>query len=117
MASFFALIFSLTFYEHLSKRLQNQSYAATVLVTFSRHFRDPVFYVDFMLNLVTILVPFGALWLTLGSLLAPFGSLLVPLGSLLLTLALDFLTFGASWRHFSYFCVLSKEIACKIIFL
>ena len=40
--------------------------------------------------LVTILVPFGALWLpfgslwlTLGSLLAPFGSLLVPFGSLL----------------------------------
>ena len=70
-----------------------------------------------MLNWAHFWLPFGALWLTLGSLwltfgslLAPFGSLLVPLGSLLLTLALDFLTFGASWRHFSYFCVPSVEI-------
>ena len=83
----------------------------TVLLTF----RDLVFYVDFMLNLVTILVPFGALWLTLGSLLAPFGSLLVPLGSLLLTLAIDFLIFGASWPLFSYWHVISMKILYKII--
>ena len=62
----------------------------TVLLTF----RDLVFYVDFMLNLVTILVPFGALWLPLGSLWLPFGSLLVPFGSLLMPFGSLLVPFG-----------------------
>ena len=60
--------------------------------------------------------PFGSLWVPFGSLSMPFGSLLVPLGSLLLPLALDFLTFGVSWRHFKYLCVFAKKILCNIIF-
>ena len=60
---------------------------------------------------------FGSLWLPFGSLLAPFGSLLVPFGSLWVPLAIDFLTFGASWRQSSYFLIFLKKISCKIIFL
>ena len=59
---------------------------------------------------------FGSLWLPFGSLLVPLGSLLVPLGSLLVPLSLDFLIFGASWRHSSYLFIFFKKIACKIIF-
>ena len=99
--------------------------------TFSRHFRDPLFYVDFMLNLAhfwltfgslwlpfaSLWLTFGSLWLPFGSLLAPFGSLLVPLGSLLLALGLDFLTFGLSWRHFSFFWVFSMKSYAKSYYL
>ena len=45
------------------------------------------------------------------------GSLLVPLDSLLVTLALNVLTFGASWRHFSYFYVFSMRSYVKSHFL
>ena len=101
-----------------------------LLATFSRPFRDPGFYPDFMLNWAhfwlpfgSLWLPFGALWLTFGalwlpfgSLLVPLGSLLVPLGSLLVPLSLDFLIFGASWRHSSYLFIFLKKTVCKIIF-
>ena len=119
-ASIFALICSSIFN---GKWSPNGIQKLTARPPFFHLFRDPVFYVDFMLILVTILVhlahfwrPFGSLRLPLGSLLVPVGSLLVPLGSLLLTLAIDFLIFGASWPHFSYLHVISIKILCKIIF-
>ena len=64
----------------------------------------------------TLWLTFGALWLPFGSLLVPLGSLLVPMGSLLVPLSLDFLIFGASWRHSSYLFIFLKKIACKILF-
>ena len=105
--------------------------AVSLLATFSRPFHDLVFYADFMLNWAhfwlpfgslwlpfgTLWLTFGALWLPFGSLLVPLGSLLVPLGSLLVPLSLDFLIFGASWRHSSYLFIFLKKTVCKIIFL
>ena len=101
----------------------------SLFAPFSRPFRDPGFYVDFMLNWAhfglpfgSLWLPFGTLWLTLGalwlpfgSLLVPLGSLLVPMGSLLVPLSLDFLIFGASWRHSSYLFIFLKKMLCKII--
>ena len=89
-------------------------------------FRDPVFYVDFMLNLAHFWLTFGPPWvplvhfwlplapfcLTFGTLSLTFGAL----GSLLLTLGVDFLTFEVSWRPFSYFWVFLMKLLCKILF-
>ena len=103
---------------------------ATFLATFSRPFPKVDFLMHFgrplahfglpfgspWLPFGTLWLTFGALWLPFGSLLVPLGSLLVPLGSLLVPLSLDFLIFGASWRHSSYLFIFLKKIACKIIF-
>ena len=59
----------------------------------------------------------GPFWLPFGSRLVSLDSLLVPFDSLLVTLALDVLTFGASWRHFSYFYVFSMKSYVKSHFL
>ena len=59
----------------------------------------------------------GPFWLPFGSRLMSLGSLLVPFDSLLVTLALNVLTFGASWRHFSYFYVFSMKSYVKSHFL
>ena len=89
---------------------------ADLFATFSRPCLLYWFYVGF----VSLWFPFSLLlsshWLPLGSLLAPFGSLLVSLGWLFVPLALDFLIFGASWRHSSNFKILSKKIWYTIIF-
>ena len=61
-----------------------------------------------------ILVEF---WLRFTCLWSPFGSLLVLFGSLSVPLSLDFLIFGGSWRHSSYFVIFSKKILSRIIFL
>ena len=62
-----------------------------------------------------------AFWSPCGSLLVPCGSLLAhfwcPLAHFLVPLSLDFLIFGGSWRHSSYFVIFSKKILCRIIFL
>ena len=55
--------------------------------------------------LATFWLTFGALWVTFGA-----------LGSLLVRPSLDFLIFGASWRHSSYLFIFLKKIVCKIIF-
>ena len=65
-------------------------------------FRDLVFYVDFMLNLVTILVPFGALWLTLAPFWLTFGALWLTFGALGVTFAHP----GARFTHF--WCLLAS---------
>ena len=93
-------------------------------------FRDPLFYVDFLLNLQWFAVicgsrwlplhpfglKFGSLWIPFGSLLAPFGWLLVPLDLLLHTLGFDFLTFGPSWCHFSFSWIFSMRFSLFWIF-
>jgi len=56
-------------------------------------FRDPAFYIDFMLDLAHFWLPLTHLWVPVGSLLVPFGSLLPPFGSLLAP-------FWCSWAHF-----------------
>ena len=69
-----------------------------------------------MLNLVSVLVPLGALRLTFCSLLVPFFLLFEPSDSFLVILALDFLAFRASWRYLSYFYIFSMKTLCKFIF-
>ena len=62
-----------------------------------------------------------AFWSPCGSLLVPCGSLLAHfwchLAHFLVPLSLDFLIFGGSWRHSSYFVIFSKKILCRNIFL
>ena len=65
--------------------------------SFSHPFRDPAFYVDFMLILVTIWHPFGSSWLPLVPFGRPYGTLWLPFGYLLLLLA----PFGALLVPFS----------------
>ena len=55
---------------------------------FWRSLRDPLLYLDFMLNSTTNLDPFGPFWCSFGLLLVPFRSLLVDLGSLLVSFLL-----------------------------
>ena len=74
------------------------------------------FWAPFGLPFRSLSLLLGTLWLPFGSLLVPVGSLLVALGSLLVTLALDFLTFGASWRLFYFSFIVSIKFSCKFIF-
>ena len=79
----------------------------------------------FWLPLVPFWLPFGSLWLPFGSLWLTFASLppfwlpLAPVWFTLLPRWLTFgvlwLTFGVSWLHFSYFCLFSLKMSCKII--
>ena len=110
------------------KMVRENSARRPMFATFLRPFRDPAFYIDFMLNLVTILVAFGALWLPFGSLWLTFGPLWLTFGALGLTFAHP----GARFSHFwallaSFFTFLNifdevftflnifDEILCKIL--
>ena len=95
---FSALIFALGFYRflveiHPKREPKNIGFSDQKTILSAT--------LSFMFNLVTILVPFGALWLPFGSLLAhfwlTFGALWLTfgaLGSLLAILSLDFIAFG-----------------------
>ena len=75
-------------------------------LSFWRPFRDPLLYLDFMLNSATSLDPFGHFWFPFGLLLVPFGSLLVLFGSLLVLP-------GVISHIFDHF----NESLCKIHFI
>ena len=68
--------------------------------------RSPHGSADFMLNLVTILVPFGALWLTLAPFWLTFGALWLTFGALGVTfviLATIFSLLGSPGLIFDFF--------------
>ena len=105
-ASIFASIFSLIFD---GKWLPNGAQKYMGRRAFWHPFRDLFVYVDFMLNLAHLGLPFGALWLPLGSLWLTFGSLLVPFGSLFGTPVARCSHFWWLLASFFIFCYIFEE--------
>ena len=92
------------------------------LATFSKPFRDRVFYIDFMLNLVTIWLPFwlqfAPFWRPLASFGRPFGLFWLPFGSLGLTFGDPGGRFSHFWRFLLSFLIFSRIFIkkwCKIM--
>ena len=107
----FRIDFSSIFHE---KGSQNGSKKYMMRETVLLTFRDLLFYVDFMLNLVTILVPFGALWLTLAPFWLTFGALWLTFGALGVTFAHPGARFSHFWcllaSFFIFLCTLGENL-------
>ena len=80
-------------------------------VDFLMHFGRPLAHL--WLPFRSPWLPFGSLWLTFGSLWLTFGSLCLPVGSLLVSFGSLLVSPGFI---FSYFCVFSLKMSCKIVF-
>ena len=103
-ALIFASFFFIDFWWKMAPKWSPKVHGAeSFLAPFSRPFRLCWFYVDFMLNLAHLGLPFGALWLTLGSLWLTFGSLLAHFWCPLAHFWCLGLTFGDPGARFSRF--------------